>query len=158
MNPLADHYRAVRARMGMAPPRPVVSPRIVKRPMVVVATPAPPKKLTQKPQPLWRGQISAVQVQFVVAEYFNVTRDSLVSPSRKHSYALPRHIAMYLSRKLTKLSLPQIGAQFQRDHTTVLHATRVVEKLMATRQEVAEQVGEMETILTGHWPFTYWGC
>lgn len=57
-----------------------------------------------------------------VTEYYNLEANDLVSKSRTQTIAFPRQIAMYLSRKLTDLSLVSIGRSFSRDHTTVMHA------------------------------------
>ena len=54
-----------------------------------------------------------------------------------------RQIAMYLCRELTDLSLPKIGQQFGRDHTTVMHAERKIRQLMAERRSVYNQVREL---------------
>ncbi len=63
-----------------------------------------------------------------VADVFNISEKELLGSSRLKNVLLPRQVAMYLTRELTKLSLPQIGALFSnRDHTTVLHACRKVE-------------------------------
>jgi len=54
-----------------------------------------------------------------------------------------RQIAMYLCRELTDLSLPKIGQQFGRDHTTVMHADRKIRSLMAERRSIYNQVTEL---------------
>ncbi|QGU93751.1 chromosomal replication initiator protein DnaA [Clostridium bovifaecis] len=62
-------------------------------------------------------------IQDVVSNYFNLKIDDLKSSRRTRNIAFPRQIAMYLSRKLTDMSLPKIGEEFGgRDHTTVIHA------------------------------------
>ena len=62
-------------------------------------------------------------IQDVVATYFNLRVEDLKSQRRTRNVAYPRQIAMYLSRKLTDMSLPKIGEEFGgRDHTTVIHA------------------------------------
>ena len=62
-------------------------------------------------------------IQDVVAAYFNLRVEDLKSQRRTRNVAYPRQIAMYLSRKLTDMSLPKIGEEFGgRDHTTVIHA------------------------------------
>jgi len=59
-------------------------------------------------------------VQRVVAEYFSLTVEDLRSERRTQTVVFPRQVAMYLSRELTDLSLPQIGRSFGgRDHTTI---------------------------------------
>ena len=62
-------------------------------------------------------------IQDIVSSYFNLRIEDLKSQRRTRNVAYPRQIAMYLSRKLTDMSLPKIGEEFGgRDHTTVIHA------------------------------------
>ncbi len=76
-------------------------------------------------------QMSIPNIQRVVAEYYNIKISDILSKRRSRKVARPRQIAMYLSRKLTKHSLPDIGEAFSgRDHTTVLHACRKIEQLI----------------------------
>jgi chromosomal replication initiator protein len=76
-----------------------------------------------------------------VAVFYGISRDDLVSPSRKQPLARYRQIAMYLCRDLTDLSLPKIGAAFGgRDHSTVLHAVDKVKTLMRSDKQVFDQV------------------
>jgi len=69
-------------------------------------------------------------IKEVVTSYYNLKLEDMDSKKRTQNIAFPRQIAMYLSRELTNLSLPQIGKNFgDRDHTTVLHAhNKIVEK------------------------------
>ncbi|MGY0373842.1 chromosomal replication initiator protein DnaA [Clostridium sp. JNZ J1-5] len=68
-------------------------------------------------------QVTIDLIQDIVANYFNLKIDELKSSRRTRNIAFPRQIAMYLSRKLTDMSLPKIGEEFGgRDHTTVIHA------------------------------------
>lgn len=68
-------------------------------------------------------QITINLIQDVVSNYFNLKVEELKSSRRTRNIAFPRQIAMYLSRKLTDMSLPKIGEEFGgRDHTTVIHA------------------------------------
>lgn len=68
-------------------------------------------------------QITIDLIQDIVANYFNLKIEELTSSRRTRNIAFPRQIAMYLSRKLTDMSLPKIGEEFGgRDHTTVIHA------------------------------------
>lgn len=66
--------------------------------------------------------LSIELIQEVVANYYNLSVDDLKSQRRTRNVALPRQIAMYLSRSLTSTSLPKIGEEFNKDHTTVMHA------------------------------------
>jgi chromosomal replication initiator protein len=63
------------------------------------------------------------------------------SSARSRKLTLPRQIAMYLARELTSLSLPDIGRYFGgRDHTTVIHACRKVERTQATDKQLREKL------------------
>jgi chromosomal replication initiator protein len=76
-----------------------------------------------------------------VAAAFGVSEKDLLGPSRLRSVLLPRQVAMYLTRELTSLSLPQIGKVFaDRDHTTVLHACRKVERELDVNAALAAAV------------------
>jgi chromosomal replication initiator protein len=72
-----------------------------------------------------------VQIQELVALSYGIHPRLMTSRSRTHAW--PRQVAMYLTRELTKRSLPSIGEAFgNRHHTTVLHAIRTVERRMKT--------------------------
>lgn len=86
-------------------------------------------------------EVSVELIQQVVANYYNISVDDLKSARRTRNVAFPRQIAMYLSRTLTSTSLPKIGEEFNKDHTTVMHAhTKIIEtmdKEDALRQTIA---------------------
>lgn len=76
-------------------------------------------------------QINIQNIQRVVASHFDITTSQMLAISRRRNIVLPRQISMYLSRKLTKASLPEIGDAFNgKDHTTVLHALKKIEALI----------------------------
>ncbi len=69
-----------------------------------------------------RKEITPQSIMQTVADYYSITVDDLICHSRRREITVPRQIAMYLTREMTNLSLPQIGQVFgNRDHTTVLH-------------------------------------
>lgn len=75
-------------------------------------------------------QVSIMNIQKTVAEYYKIRTTDLLSAKRTRSVTRPRQVAMALARELTKHSLPEIGNAFGgRDHTTVLHATTKVKSL-----------------------------
>ncbi|MEP9354413.1 chromosomal replication initiator protein DnaA [Xanthobacter sp. KR7-65] len=77
----------------------------------------------------------------VVAKHYNVSRADLLSQRRTANVVKPRQIAMYLAKTLTLRSLPEIGRRFGgRDHTTVLHAVRKIDGLVATDRALAEEI------------------
>ncbi len=77
------------------------------------------------------------------AAYFSLRREDLYSKSRSRPLTNARHIAMYLMRELTGLSLIKIGELFDRDHTTALHGIKKIEGLMSDRDITYRQVQEL---------------
>lgn len=76
-------------------------------------------------------KIRVERIQQAVAEHFGVERADILSARRTKEVTRPRQVAMYLSKKLTPKSLPEIGRRFGgRDHTTVLHGARKIERLI----------------------------
>ena len=92
--------------------------------------------------------ISVDMVQKEVAAYYSVTLADLKTKKRNKNVVLPRQVAMYLTRKLTTHSLPEIGAAFGgKDHTTVLHAYKKIEKDFMTNPEVKKNIDHLNSIL-----------
>lgn len=77
----------------------------------------------------------------VVSEYYGVSQPDILSSRGSRSFIRPRQVAMYLSRALTRHSLPEIGRAFDRDHTTVLYAVRKAEAMMQSDSEWKTEVG-----------------
>ena len=72
----------------------------------------------------------------------------MLSQRRSRPLARPRQVAMYLSKKLTTRSLPEIGRKFaNRDHTTVIHAVKTIAKLMEKNDELKKNVEEIRSII-----------
>src|SRR3954451_17562354 len=89
-------------------------------------------------------QISIERIQELVCERFSVTHDELTGDRRSQNIVYPRQVAMYLSRELTDASLPKIGKQFGgRDHTTVIHATSKIARLIREDRSVYNLVQEL---------------
>ena len=77
------------------------------------------------------------QIQKRVADHFQIRHSDMTSKRRPNNIAIPRQVAMYLSRILTKHSLQEIGDAFGgRDHGTVLHANRTIEEKMKTDEKL----------------------
>ena len=95
-----------------------------------------------------RNEVSLDKVQKVVCDYFNITRDELVSKTRKRQIVQARQIAMYMSRNLINCSLSTIGAEIGgKDHATVLHACTTVNDLMSTDKAFRQYVTDIEKML-----------
>ncbi len=82
-----------------------------------------------------------------VCERYNIRPAEMDSSRRARSVARPRQIAMYLAKQLTTLSLPDIGRQFDRDHSTVLYGVRRIDKLMEDDKALAEEVAALRRML-----------
>ncbi|WP_297746027.1 chromosomal replication initiator protein DnaA [uncultured Tessaracoccus sp.] len=89
-------------------------------------------------------QVDAQTIMEATSEYFNISMDDLTGTSRVAGIAMPRHIAIYLCRELTELSLPKIGAKFGgRDHSTVLNSVRRVTDRISEDRSLFTQVTEL---------------
>src|SRR6202000_1417205 len=89
-------------------------------------------------------QITAATIMGQTAAYFGLSIEDLCGSSRSRVLVTARHIAMYLCRELTDMSLPKIGQQFGgRDHPTVINADRKIRSLMAERRSIYTQVTEL---------------
>ncbi len=90
------------------------------------------------------SEITAPTIMAVTADFFSLTMDELCGPGKTRALAQARHIAMYLCRELTDLSLPRIGQTFGgRDHTTVIHANKKIRNEISLRRKTFEQVQEL---------------
>jgi chromosomal replication initiator protein len=89
-------------------------------------------------------EVSIERIQQTVSERFGISRDELCSDKRSQNIVYPRQVAMYLSRELTDSSLPKIGREFGgRDHTTVIHATSKISRLIREDRSVYNLVQEL---------------
>ena len=93
--------------------------------------------------PQGNQEVPAETIMAETASYFGLRREDLVSKSRSRPLTTARHIAMYLLRELTGLSLIKIGELFDRDHSTALHGIKRIENLMPNRDTVYRQVQEL---------------
>jgi len=93
-------------------------------------------------------QVTAELIMQTVSDYYGLTISDLTGPTRKREITVPRQIAMYLTREMTGMSLPQIGTVFGgRDHTTVLHSYKTVEAGMKTNPTLEAVVGEVQRLV-----------
>jgi chromosomal replication initiator protein len=90
------------------------------------------------------AEVSIKRIQDLVAERFNLSLEELCGDKRSQNIVYPRQVAMYLSRELTDSSLPKIGKEFGgRDHTTVIHATSKIARLIREDRSVYNLVQEL---------------
>lgn len=83
-------------------------------------------------------------VMEIVSDYFNVTKSDLVGTVRKKEILLPRQVAMYLIRKELRTSYEQIGEEFGRNHTTVMHACEKIIKLLRKDQKMVRDLNALK--------------
>lgn len=94
-------------------------------------------------------QVSIMNIQQTVAEYYKIKSNDLLSKRRSRSVARPRQVAMCLAKDLTNHSLPEIGDAFGgRDHTTVLHACRKIRELKSSSSDIGEDYKNLMRSLT----------
>jgi chromosomal replication initiator protein len=89
-------------------------------------------------------QVTIERIQEIISDRFGLSLDELCGDKRSQNIVYPRQVAMYLSRELTDSSLPKIGKQFGgRDHTTVIHATSKIARLIREDRSVYNLVQEL---------------
>lgn len=85
-----------------------------------------------------------------VTDHYGVNLTDMLSARRTRSIARPRQVAMFLAKKLTSKSLPEIGRRFgKRDHTTVIHAVKKIEELQSIDSQIANDVEVLRRMLEG---------
>ena len=92
--------------------------------------------------------ITVDKIQNVVSNFFNITLNDMLSQRRSRPLARPRQIAMYLAKKMTSRSLPEIGRRFaNRDHTTVIHAVKTISRLSDQDDEMKKNINQIKSLL-----------
>ena len=92
--------------------------------------------------------ITVDKIQNVVSNYFNIALSEMLSQRRSRPLARPRQIAMYLAKKMTTRSLPEIGRRFaNRDHTTVIHAVKTITRLSEQDEEMKKNISQIKILL-----------
>ena len=92
--------------------------------------------------------ITVDKIQNVVSNHFNISLSEMLSQRRSRPLARPRQIAMYLAKKMTTRSLPEIGRRFaNRDHTTVIHAVKTITRLSEQDDEMKKNIHQIKNLL-----------
>ena len=93
--------------------------------------------------------VTIEDIQKKVAEHFSIKMSEMFSARRSKSVVIPRQIAMYLSKELTNLSYPEIGRNFGgKDHTTIIHASKKIDKLLNENSSISEDIRLLKSILS----------
>lgn len=90
-------------------------------------------------------QVSVPDIQRVTADYYGLKVADLKSTRRERRIARPRQLAMYLSKQMTTLSLPDLANHFERDHTTIIHAVKLIEDLLKSDHQMGK---DMQNIMS----------
>ena len=86
---------------------------------------------------LSENKVTIDSIQTVVCKFFKISKNEMLSPRRSRYLVRPRQTAIYLSKILTSKSLPEIGRAFSnRDHTTVIHSVKTIDKLRKEDNEL----------------------
>ena len=92
--------------------------------------------------------VTVDKIQNTVSNYFNISLNDMLSQRRSRPLARPRQIAMFLAKRLTTRSLPEIGRRFaNRDHTTVIHAVKTITKLSEKDEEMKKNLIQIKSLL-----------
>ena len=92
--------------------------------------------------------ITVDKIQNTVSNFFNIPLAEMLSQRRSRPLARPRQIAMYLAKKMTTRSLPEIGRRFaNRDHTTVIHAVKTITRLSEKDEEMKKNIEQLKSLL-----------
>lgn len=95
-------------------------------------------------------EINVLRIKEMVSDAYNVTVEELNSKKRTKNIAFPRQVAMYISRTLLDISLPNIGDEFGgRDHTTVMHAIKKIEDEMEKSEMTKVKIEKIISDLNG---------
>ena len=83
------------------------------------------------------NKVTIDNIQTIVCKYFKISKNEMLSSRRSRYLVRPRQVAIYLSKILTSKSLPEIGREFSnRDHTTIIHSVKTIEKLKVENSEI----------------------
>ena len=95
-------------------------------------------------------QVSVENIQKTVAEFYKIKISDILSKKRSRNFSRPRQIAMTLTRELTNMSFPDIGAAYGgRHHTTIMHACEEIEGLRLKNQNIGHDIGFLTQVLRG---------
>jgi len=84
-------------------------------------------------------------IQTIVCKFFKISKNEMLSARRSRYLVRPRQVAIYLTKILTSKSLPEIGREFSnRDHTTIIHSVKTVEKLKENDPEMVENINKLK--------------
>jgi len=94
---------------------------------------------------LIENKVTIDLIQTLVCKYFKISKNEMLSSRRSRYLVRPRQTAIYLTKILTSKSLPEIGREFSnRDHTTIIHSVKTIEKLKEKDPEMADNINKIK--------------
>ncbi len=97
---------------------------------------------------LTENNVTIDLIQTIVCKYFKISKNEMLSSRRSRYLVRPRQTAIYLTKILTSKSLPEIGREFSnRDHTTIIHSVKTIEKLKENNSEMNENINKLKNII-----------
>jgi chromosomal replication initiator protein len=94
---------------------------------------------------IYENKVTIDNIQIIVCKYFKISKNEMLSPRRSRYLVRPRQTAIYLAKMLTSKSLPEIGRSFSnRDHTTVIHSVKTIEKLRKEDNELNIKIDSLK--------------
>ena len=94
---------------------------------------------------LSENKVTIDLIQTLVCKYFKISKNEMLSSRRSRYLVRPRQTAIYLTKVLTSKSLPEIGREFSnRDHTTIIHSVKTIEKLKEKDPEMVENINKLK--------------
>ncbi len=94
---------------------------------------------------LGENKVTIDMIQTLVCKFFKISKNEMLSSRRSRYLVRPRQIAIYLTKILTPKSLPEIGREFSnRDHTTIIHSVKTIEKLKEKDFEMVENINKLK--------------
>ena len=94
---------------------------------------------------LTENKITIDLIQSMVCKFFKISKNEMLSSRRSRYLVRPRQTAIYLTKILTSKSLPEIGREFSnRDHTTIIHSVKTIEKLSEQDQDLKKNIENLK--------------
>ena len=94
---------------------------------------------------LVENKVTIDLIQIIVCKFFKISKNEMLSSRRSRYLVRPRQTAIYLTKILTSKSLPEIGREFSnRDHTTIIHSVKTIEKLKEKDPVMVENINKLK--------------
>ena len=97
---------------------------------------------------LTENNVTIDSIQTIVCKFFKISKNEMLSSRRSRYLVRPRQTAIYLTKILTTKSLPEIGREFSnRDHTTIIHSVKTIEKLKEKNSDMNNNINKLKSII-----------